>query len=258
MEMKTLNLVYFSPTQTTQKTLRAIAEGIGLPVKEYDLTLSREIAIPAFGSDDLVIVGVPVYGGRIPVIVEDICKSLKGDGALAVAVGVYGNRHYDDAILELSDYLLAGGFTVVAAGAFVAEHSFGPEIAGGRPDTEDLAKAKQFGVDVKARVAAGDFKEIAIDGNRPYKERGAGFGGLCPSTNDDCIKCGVCVAACPVGIIDAEDPKKITAPEKCLRCNSCVKKCPTKAKFFDSSQYLQVKNMLATNFSARREPTIFF
>ena len=261
MKFEKVSLVYFSPTQTTQKTLRAIASAFDGAVQEYDITTSRDIAVPAFGAGDLVLVGVPVYGGRIPAIIETFIQSLKGEGAVAVAVGVYGNRHYDDAMLELADCLKADGFQLAGAGAFVAEHSFGTEVATGRPDAEDLAKAKQFGQQLFTKLdAAADLSAIAepeIPGNRPYKERNAAANTAAPKTTDACIQCGVCVAACPVGIIDAEDPSKITDVSKCQRCFSCVKKCPVQAKFFDAEGVLKAMNFLKTNFSARREPELF-
>lgn len=109
MEITRVNLVYFSPTQTTRKTLRAMASVFSVEVKEYDITLNREIEVPVFGADELVIAGVPVYGGRIPLLVESFFQSLKADHTPAAVVGVYGNRHYDDAVLELADYLQADG-----------------------------------------------------------------------------------------------------------------------------------------------------
>lgn len=112
MEITRVNLVYFSPTQTTRKTLRAMASAFSVEVKEYDVTTNREIEIPVFGADELVIAGVPVYGGRIPLLVEPFFQGLKANGTPAAVVGVYGNRHYDDAVLELADYLREDGFVV--------------------------------------------------------------------------------------------------------------------------------------------------
>ena len=48
---------------------------------------------------------------------------LKGNGARAVLLVVYGNREYEDTLLELSDVMEAAGFSPVAAVAAVAEHS---------------------------------------------------------------------------------------------------------------------------------------
>lgn len=261
MELNRVNLIYFSPTNTTQKTLRAIASVFDCEVREYDITTDRSIPVPEFGAGELVIAGVPVYGGRIPAITEEFFRSLQGTGAAAAAVGVYGNRHYDDAVLELADLLKEDGFQFVAGGAFLAEHSFGTQIATGRPDAQDLAKAREFGEKLLAKLKAANelsaVSEPEIPGNRPYKARGTAVNTAAPKTTDACIKCGICVAACPVGIIDAEDPSKITDVSKCQKCYSCVKKCPVQAKYFDDEGVLKSKAFLEANFSVRREPEMF-
>ena len=90
----------------------------------------------------------PVYSGRVPAVLIDCIDQFEGDGAKAVVVGVYGNRHYDDALLEAADLLGERGFKVIAAGAFIGEHSMAPRVGAGRPDADDLAVAAQFGHDV--------------------------------------------------------------------------------------------------------------
>ena len=62
-----LSLLYFSPTDTTARIVKAVGEGVKQNWKEYNLTLpaNREKP-PAFGEHDLVVIGVPVYGGRVP------------------------------------------------------------------------------------------------------------------------------------------------------------------------------------------------
>ena len=261
MEITRVNLVYFSPTQTTRKTLRTMASAFSVEVKEYDITLNREIEVPVFGADELVIAGVPVYGGRVPLLVESFFQGLKADHTPAAVVGVYGNRHYDDAVLELADYLQAGGFAVCAGAACVGEHSFGNEVATGRPDADDLAKAKEFGEALRSKLEAaedaGQLTAPEIPGNRPYKARGTAPNTAAPKTTDACVKCGICVKNCPVGIIDPADPTHITDVSKCQRCFSCVKKCPKQAKYFDAEGVLKGMAMLKANCSARREPEFY-
>ena len=67
---------------------------------------------------------VPSYGGRVPEIAVSRLKQMKGNGARAVLLVVYGNREYEDTLLELSDVMEAAGFSPVAAVAAVAEHSY--------------------------------------------------------------------------------------------------------------------------------------
>ena len=53
--------------------------------------------------------------------------------------GLYGNRDFDDALLEAADLLGERGFDVVAAaGAFIGEHSLTARVGTGRPDDADV------------------------------------------------------------------------------------------------------------------------
>ncbi len=71
MNIEKLRLLYFSPTQTTQKVLNAIAAGFKPEaVIHTDLTLSGSIRFKEAGKEirideGLTIIGVPVYSGRV-------------------------------------------------------------------------------------------------------------------------------------------------------------------------------------------------
>ncbi len=105
MEFKQVKLIYFSLTGTTQKVLESIAEGIAVEdVEHINLTLPEgtQQIIPFF-SDELVIIGAPVYGGRLPVDVIKRFKQLKASKTLAILIVLYGNREFEDALLELNN-----------------------------------------------------------------------------------------------------------------------------------------------------------
>lgn len=85
-----------------------------------------------FGPDDLVLFGVPVYGGRIPSPAVQTLRRMQGSRTPAVLVAAYGNREYDDALLELADIAAANGFIPFAAAALIAEHSIMHSVAAGR------------------------------------------------------------------------------------------------------------------------------
>ena len=130
MNMK-ISTMYFSATDTTKKVVSSIAnkilENIDGEIKSnsIDFTLPKIRKEPvSFTKDDVVIIGVPVYAGRVPNILLKYLNSIAGNGALAIAVVVYGNRNYDDALIELKDILELNGFKVIAGGAFIGEHSF--------------------------------------------------------------------------------------------------------------------------------------
>lgn len=258
---KQLNLLYFSPTGTTEKIVKAAGGKISDNAKEYNITLpvSRESML-SFTKDDLVIVGVPVYSGRIPAIIEDYLKNISGDNTLAVLVAVYGNREYDDALLELKDIFVSKGFIPIAAAAFLGEHSFTDKLAGGRPDNDDIKTAEYFGLDVKNKLDKisniSDIKPLFVKGNFPYRERKPGSP-MTPSTSNECVSCGVCASACPTSAIDFDDFSKIKE-DKCITCCSCVKRCPVGAKSVQAEGFKKASAWLIENFSAvRKEPEIF-
>lgn len=256
-----VNSLYFSPTGTTAQVVKAIAGGMDQEIKEYNITLAkdREKGLD-FGEDDLVIVGVPVYGGRIPYFLEDYFAKVKGGHTPVVLVAVYGNRDYDDALLELKNIFESNGFLVAAAGAFIGEHSFTYTVATGRPDGEDLDIAARFGRKIKEKltvVSANDWPGLpAIKGNYPYKERKAAPP-MAPETGDQCIACGTCAKCCPTGAIDWSDFAKADA-KKCIRCCSCIKKCPVGAKAMQHEAFINTRQFLIENCqSIRRQPELY-
>ena len=108
MEIRTVTACYFSPTDTTKKTVEAIAHGIRPVINILDLTLpSAREAQYHFGPEDLLVIGAPVYGGRIPLVEEEAIRHIHGSCTPVVLAAVYGNRAYEDALLELRDELKA-------------------------------------------------------------------------------------------------------------------------------------------------------
>ena len=143
---------YFSPTGTTYQVAQTIAEGFGCPVVEMDLSCPD--CSGQLQDNTVLLAAAPVYGGRIPAVALERLARLQGNGQKAVAVVVYGNREFDDALLELKKALEQNGFRVVAAAAFIAEHSIVRSIAAGRPDEQDRAIARKFGSDVAEKLDA--------------------------------------------------------------------------------------------------------
>ena len=91
--MKNITAVYFSPTGGTKKACMALASAMSQDVKEVDLCTSDWEW--TFGPGDVVIVGMPVFGGRIPGFAAEKLKHCRGNGAVAVTAAVYGNRAFD-------------------------------------------------------------------------------------------------------------------------------------------------------------------
>ena len=256
---KIIKTLYFSPTGTTKQIVEAVASGISedKPQMIYDITLTnaREQSL-SFNKEDLLIVGVPVYGGRVPTLIESYLETLRGNDTPTIFIAVYGNRHYDDALLELKNILEKNGFIGIAAGAFIGEHSYTKEVATNRPDAADLSIAGKFGKAIKQKLNNNDNSSIEVKGKFPYKEKKASVP-VAPITHSSCIDCAICADSCPTRAIDYIDFDKIDET-KCIKCNSCVKKCPVGAKSFVDETTVTIINFLLDNcVQIRREPELF-
>lgn len=254
-----LAVIYFSPTHTSRTTALAVAEGLaelGMEAQDVDLTMApaREGFALELGEGDVAVVGYPVYAGRVPRVLAEALAGLAGEGAVAVPVAVYGNRDFDDALVEMADILTGAGFAVPAAGAFVGEHSFTRLVGTDRPDAADVEAAVAFGAAVAAKLAAGDLSAAEPRGNRPYTDYQADLP-FTPVTTDACTDCGVCAHVCPMGAIDPADVRRVD--ECCISCCACVKACPEAAKTFEGTPVDGVAHMLQENCAARREPETF-
>ena len=266
MDAKSIALIYFSPTKTTQHVLEAIAHGLQAQViTHHDLT-PPETATQDMAEfqNTLAIIGAPVYGGRIPLEAVRRLKRLRASNTPAVVVVVYGNRAYDDAMLELRDLAIAAGFTPIAAGAFIGEHSFTTEaapIAPGRPDSTDLQCAQAFGHEIHLKLQTiknlPERTPVEVPGNYPYKERQQRTTIVAPVTHDgNCTLCGTCATVCPVHVITVDTHVK-TQGSACILCCACVKKCPSQARVMEHPRIKEITQWLYTNYSKRQEPETY-
>lgn len=268
MQFKTVWAVYYSGCGSTRRLLRGMAEAAGealmLPVRELDYSRpeAREKSY-CFTETDLVFWGSPTYAGRLPnVLLPFLRGNFTGGGAAAVAVVLYGNRSYDDALKELCEVLAGNGFLAAAGAAVTAEHAFAPALAHGRPNGEDRAAAAEF-----ARKTALTLRErehpipVTVPGREPigayYTPLGldgepARFLKAKPKTDpEQCTRCGLCAAVCPMGSIPREEPTECTGI--CIKCQGCIRECPAGAKYFDDEAFLSHRAMLEQNYIRRRE-----
>ena len=266
MKVKQVKLIYFSATGTTKKVLESIAQGLGAKdVKHINLTLPEEAQqiIRPF-SDELVMIGAPVYGGRLPVDAINRFKQLKANKTLAVLIVVYGNREFEDALLELNNLAMELGFNPVAGGAFIGEHSFATKdipIANGRPDHLDVQKAINFGEKIKDKVTALQSSEaqmvLEIPGTFPYEAEGPRAMAVSPVTREEtCTVCGTCASVCPTAAILINE-SVATQIERCIRCCACIKNCPTGARVMEDTMWKNIARWLNENCGSRKEPQFF-
>ncbi|MGQ1910730.1 EFR1 family ferrodoxin [Marinifilum sp. RC60d5] len=235
IEFKRVIAVYFSPTHTGQKVVRAIASGFKMEATiEIDLTKEQDEFKAKDG--DLLIVGAPAHGGRIPTVAMERIKGIQGSGQPVVCVSMFGNRAFGNALAELSSLMEKNGFVTIGATSFIGEHSFANKkrkIAVGRPNLKDLQTAKDFGVQIKEKLAGARDKDVKklrvesqIPGKVPTKPAGS-MPKMVSKPTEDCENCKVCISVCPVGAI-ADDLS--CDAEKCITCFACVKSCPHEAR----------------------------
>lgn len=250
--MKLYHMV-FSPTGGTQKVAAAIIGGLEGEAVKVDLA-DPDFHTVSLTKEDVAVISVPSYGGRVPAVaVKRLCM-VHGNGARAVLVCVYGNRAYEDTLAELEDTAKQAGFRVVAAVAAVAEHSIARQLAAGRPDAKDVKQLSDFARQIQAKLSAGDSAEPSIPGNRPYKKTGGA--GLVPKPTKECTKCGVCAAECPVQAIDKENPKKVD-DKACISCMRCISVCPHSARKVNPVMLSAVGLALKKVCSERKECELF-
>ena len=267
--------VYFSGTGTTEKTVTLIAETITQKLNTdyetfaYTLPRAREQEI-VFSADDLVVFGSPVYAGRVPnVLLPYLTQKVKGNGALAVPVVLFGNRNFDDGLIELRNILEADGFHTVAGAGFIGEHSFSRTLGAGRPDAEDMTLMDRFAAKVADKVTVLQElpqQPVTVRGETPIRpyytprdRKGTPINILKVKPKTDpqkCNGCGWCAAHCPMGSISLEDPSQVTGI--CIKCCACVKGCPTGAKYYDDEGYLYHQHELEEGYARRAEPELFY
>lgn len=259
MKITAIHLAYFSPTYTTRKIVKEIAGQLNGRIIEHDFTgpmPPREIVWS--GKREVYIVGLPVYAGRIPSAAQAFLNKIKGEGIPAIVVCVYGNRAYDDALLELKNCVENNGFKVMAAGAFITRHSIFPQVAASRPDENDRRKIADFGAQCATMLSKLESTEglpdLNVKGNRPYRQPRAIP--LHPTGNRQCNRCNSCVKLCPVQAIPETNPRQ-TNKQQCISCGRCIAICPQKARRFGGLLYKIAGWKFTKNNARRKEPETF-
>ncbi len=264
MNIERLHLVFFSPVFHTRAIARMLGAKVteelslpGAPI-EHDITdFAQADNFLSFGPQDLVILAAPVYGGRLPSPAAQRLLQCQGRKTPAVLVVSYGNRAFEDSLLELKTIAETQDFLPVAAAACVAEHTIAPVYAAGRPDLNDEKALAAFAVSVKPILDGLDPAlppSLSVPGNTPYRLFNASP--LPMTVNENCAKCGLCAQKCPTHAI-AEDATSTGNPELCISCMRCVNICPRNARHPSEAITLAVTEKLAPVCSGRKENSFF-
>ena len=233
-----IHQIIFSPTGGTRRVSEILCKGMDKESCVTDLCVkAADIQLPHIQEEDLAVIFMPVFAGRVPALAVERLRMVNPHGAKCVVVAVFGNRAYDDALFEMQNMATEMGFRVIAAVGAVAEHSIIRKYGKGRPDADDEQTLRHFGADIISKAEGSDCTMPKVPGNRPYKQ-----GGKVPQPKGrrGCNRCGVCAKQCPADAIPLSDPKTVDTA-KCISCMKCVSVCPTGARSIG-----MIMNFLAT------------
>ena len=185
--------------------------------------------------DDILVIGIPVFSGRIPTPCLTQIKSLQGSHTPAIAVAVYGNRDYDDACWNCKIFEQQDSAQSVQQRSLLSIPSLQRlrRAAGCRGSLKKLTNFQ--------RLCAERLKKLARILWKPnYKIKGES---TLPGDSNvshqafgeyKMYRCGVCARICPVHAIDSANPRK-TDRSLCISCTACIDCLSTKRQEFSTS-----------------------
>ncbi|MCI8515680.1 MAG: 4Fe-4S binding protein [Hungatella sp.] len=247
--------MYFSPTGGTKRVVDILAGELGTPV-EMDFSLrGQNYGMYRFEPGDVCVIGVPSFGGRVPPAALSNLTKVKANRAAAVLVVTYGNRAYEDTVLELRKAMEGCGFKVVAAVAAVTEHSIMRQYGAGRPDNRDRRELAAMAGEIRKKLLSPrTWKDFFVPGRIPYKEFHTIP--LIPETDKSCQRCGLCAKRCPVGAISRKRPDRTDAG-KCISCMRCVHVCPQQGRKLNKMMVFAASMKLKKACSGRKDNELF-
>ena len=275
MQIERIQVIYFSPTGTTERVARILSERLAdrlqIPANmlnfiDFTLPAAREIQYH-FTSHDLIIAASPTYAGKLPnKIMPDWKSCLHGENTLVIPVVTFGNRSFDNALSELANILFNNNFNILAAAACVSRHAFTDQIGTDRPNRDDQRELNHFADQIAEKIKNNNINNILSqipgDPDAPYyipkdiNHNPAKFLKAKPKTDlSKCSQCGVCARRCPMGAIDLQDISNITGI--CIKCQSCIRHCTRRAKYFDDPAFLSHVAMLEQNFRDPKQNQFF-
>lgn len=245
---------YFSPTGGTKRVLDIVCAPWDCEKEYADLSAIPKTALPmSFREGDLCVVSVPSFSGRVPQFILPILQKLQGNGAKAILISTYGNRAFDDTLLELKDTMEQSGFLCCCAIAAATRHSVVPKYGAGRPDAEDAKELQQFSKQCRAALQE-PYSPVHVPGSKPYREYTPIP--VKPKANKRCIGCGLCAKSCPVHAIPSSNYRTCT-PSACISCLQCVAACPEHARHVNRA-VLKIAELKMKKLCSGRKPNLLF
>jgi len=268
---KQIGILYFSPTNTTKKICNAIAFGMGSKNPfEFNLT-NPDFRTELISNPDVIlkkidhlIIGAPVYAGKLPVQVIESLNAIDGKGKECTIVVVYGNREFGIALRNLAEILTKNGFKIVAAGAFIGQHSYSEiiPISIGRPDKNDLELAFNFGENCIHNSKHLAIEKIPEQIDWISKSKSYFKSVSVKYLSENCTQCGICAKYCPTGIISTETGDYLSKQAKadCIACMACVFECKNEARILEVSfiNKFVLRTHLKKASVQRLEPLVIF
>lgn len=250
--------IIFSPTGGTQRVADILTSGWNFDaIDKVDLSNPKtDYSLFNFEEDDIAVIAVPSFAGRVPTLAAERLAKLDGRKTPCVLICVYGNRAYEDTLIELHDLANQSNFKVIAAISAVAEHSIMHQYAAGRPDRQDKRQLQDFAKKIYEKItdtAACDIP-LNLPGNRPYKKTGGSS--LIPKADAKCTHCGICADRCPAEAIDRNN-LKVSDSKKCISCMRCIAECPSSARKVNSAMVAAAAFAMKKACSERKENELF-
>lgn len=222
--------IYFSPTGGTKKVADIMIKAMKKDAQEIDMIKDPDkILQTEFSEDDICLIAVPSYGGRIPSVTVDKFQKLQAKGTKAILVAVFGNRAIDDTLVEMQDILENAGFVCVVGVEAVAEHSLMHQFGTGRPDQQDEKELIRFSEQIMQKIETKmECMKVELPGNHNYREyNGVPFKTCCKWQMY--FLWNLCKRMSSRSRFQKMNPK-VTDKEKCISCMHCVAVCPQKAR----------------------------
>lgn len=247
-----LSKVFFSPSGTTEKIVNEIAKSFNMNRENYDL---KSFDGEKQFNNELVIIGMPVFNGRIPKTAKDRLSRIKGNDTKAIVVLNYGNMDYGDALLELCDIIKENGFKIVGVATTVSQNSLFEELARNRPDSDDMKRISEFSQKLVEKLKNNEENEIFVSGYKPYSDYVTpDYSVICDE--NQCIECMDCFYTCPEEAISESSPT-LTNLNDCSRCSTCITVCPEDARSFTGVNYNLEREEAICNFLDRKEAEFY-